>query len=88
MARYSEFNAYQIQDVEELVKRLERWSNSLARELESRDVQLDNRPTRGVIALTTVTDYGTPQTGAIVYSTSAHTYYGWDAVTSVWDALS
>jgi hypothetical protein len=77
------------QELTELYDEIKVWSAQLINELDNRDVAVDDRPAFQILVLTTTSSLvGRPEGGNIVYSASTGIYYGWDALTSAWDAMT
>lgn len=89
--RYPELSYYKTfsnRDLQELYNDLQQWSAQLIQELDSRDISQDFQGIKYVITETTTTNYKKATGGSVVYSTSAGKYYGWNALTSAWDAFA
>ena len=70
----------QMQDNEELRQLyilLERWGSTLINELNTRDIQVDSRPSTKIYTVTTVTNITNPQAGDIAYSASTGKFKGY-----------
>ena len=83
----------QMQDNEELRQLyilLERWGSTLINELNTRDVQVDSRPSTKIFAVTTITDITNQQAGDIAYSASTGKFKGYVSLgsTTEWQNLN
>ena len=83
----------QMQDNEELRQLyilLERWGSTLINELNTRDVQVDSRPSTKIFAVTTITDITNPLAGDIAYSASTGKFKGYVSLgsTTEWQNLN
>ena len=83
----------QMQDNEELRQLyilLERWGSTLINELNTRDIQVDSRPSTKIFAETTITDITNPQAGDIAYSASTGKFKGYVSLgsTTEWQNLN
>ena len=83
----------QMQDNEELRQLyilLERWGSTLINELNTRDVQVDSRPSTKIFAVTTITEIGNPRRGDIAYAASAGKFKGYVSTTATqaWENLN
>ena len=80
MARYPELsNLFYLKDeeVKKLYTEIQRWGATLLNELDTRDIQVDNRPSTNVLIAVTVTQLQNPQKGDIAYSASSGKYKGY-----------
>ena len=75
----------QLQDNEELQQLynlMEKWGSTLINELNTRDVQVDSRPSTKIFTVTTVTNITNPQAGDIAYSASTGKFKGYVSLAS------
>ena len=75
----------QLQDNEELQQLynlMEKWGSTLINELNTRDVQVDSRPSTNIYSVTTVTNITNPQAGDIAYSASTGKFKGYVSLAS------
>ena len=75
----------QMQDNEEMRQLyilLEKWGSTLINELNTRDIQVDSRPSTKIFAVTTITDITNPQAGDIAYSASTGKFKGYVSLAS------
>jgi len=71
---------YQMQENEELRQLyilMEKWGSTLINELNTRDVQVDSRPSTNIYSVTTVTNITNPNPGDIAYSASTGKFKGY-----------
>ena len=76
---------YQMQENEELRQLyilMEKWGSTLINELNTRDVQVDSRPSTKIYTVTTVTNITSPQAGDIAYSASTGKFKGYVSLAS------
>ena len=76
---------YQMQENEELRQLyilMEKWGSTLINELNTRDVQVDSRPSTKIFTVTTVTNITSPQAGDIAYSASTGKFKGYVSLAS------
>lgn len=81
MARYPFFNYYlnnlSNEDVSKLYGEVKEWGSILIRELDKRDLDLENKPSNNILTVTTVTQLTKPKKGDIAYSTSTGKFKGY-----------
>ena len=71
---------YQMQENEELRQLyilMEKWGSTLINELNTRDTQVDSRPSTKIYTVTTVTNITSPHAGDIAYSASTGKFKGY-----------
>jgi hypothetical protein len=71
---------YQMQENEELRQLyilMEKWGSTLINELNTRDTQVDSKPSTKIYTVTTVTNITSPQAGDIAYSASTGKFKGY-----------
>jgi hypothetical protein len=71
---------YQMQENEELRQLyilMEKWGSTLINELNTRDAQVDSKPSTKIYTVTTVTNITSPQAGDIAYSASTGKFKGY-----------
>ena len=64
-------------ELKELYNTVERWGAALTNELDTRDTQVDKRPSTNIYTVVTVTEIGLPRKGDIVYSASTGKFKGY-----------
>ena len=65
------------EEVRQLYFLLEKWGSTLINELNTRDIQVDSRPSTKIFTVTTVTNITNPQAGDIAYSASTGKFKGY-----------
>ena len=84
MARYPELPKF-IQseaDAQELYNFVQQWGAALINELDTRDLQLEAKPTSNIYAVVTITEIGNPRRGDIAYAASAGKFKGYVSTTA------
>ena len=78
MARYPTLS-YMLgnSDLQQMYRDVQRWSSVLINELNSRDLQVDTRPSTNIYRVVTITSIGRPQKGDIAYSASTGKFKGY-----------
>jgi|DEB0MinimDraft_3_1074331.scaffolds.fasta_scaffold04544_2 hypothetical protein len=82
---YPNFNVnYNITDEEliQLYNSINTWASEIKFLLESRDIELDARPSTKIYSVVTVTEIGRPQSGYVAYSASSGKFKGY--VNNAW----
>ena len=75
---YPQFSSYtSIKDINDMYDKLVRWSNTFIQELETRDIQKDNKPSNKFQSVVTVTNLGNPQSGDIAFSIGESKFKGY-----------
>ena len=64
-------------ELKELYNTVERWGAALINELDTRDTQIDKRPSTNIYTVVTVTEIGLPRKGDIAYSVSSGKFKGY-----------
>lgn len=80
MANYPRLPSYQMTNnmtAEEVYRELRQFSDLLGYELDTRDNQVDSRPTTKVYTVVTVGEIGRPNNGDIAFSSSASKFRGY-----------
>lgn len=78
MARYPTlFKRSYFKDVNEMYSSIQRWGSVLVQELNSRDLQVNSKPSTNIYTVVTVTEIGRPQKGDIAYSASSGKFKGY-----------
>ena len=89
--RYPELSYYKYmatKELQDLYMSVQSWSGQLINELDTRDTEQNFKPATQIITAVTTTDIGRPNGGFVVYIEPTGKYYGWNAVTSAWDAFN
>jgi len=78
MARYPTlpFGRY-FKDPIEMYNGIQRWGSVLVQELNSRDLQVNSKPSTNIYTVVTVTEIGRPQKGDIAYSARTGKFKGY-----------
>ena len=78
MARYPTLPfAVTTMELQEMYNQVQLWSSMLISELDSRDVEVDTKPTSNIYAVVTTGSIGRPRKGDIAYSASTGKYKGY-----------
>lgn len=80
MANYPRLPSYRMTNnmtAEEVYRELRQFSDLLGYELDTRDAQVDNKPSTNVYTVVTVASIGRPSSGDIVFSASAGKFRGY-----------
>lgn len=80
MANYPRLPIYNMtrnMSPEELYREIRQFADLLGYELDTRDNQIDNRPTTKVLTVVTVASIGRPSNGDIVFAASAGKFRGY-----------
>ena len=65
------------EDLIDMYDQVKTWGDVLIQELDTRDIEVDNRAASTVFTVTTVTQIGRPQKGDIAYSVSSGKFKGY-----------
>jgi|TARA_R110000744_G_scaffold74907_4_gene149348 hypothetical protein len=78
MARYPTlFKRRYFKDPIEMYNGIQRWGSVLVQELNSRDLQVNSKPSTNIYTVVTVTEIGRPRKGDIAYSASSGKFKGY-----------
>jgi len=78
MARYPTlFKRRYFKDPIEMYNGIQRWGSVLIQELNSRDLQVNSKPSTNIYTVVTVTEIGRPRKGDIAYSASSGKFKGY-----------
>jgi len=78
MANYPRFSTmFTPKSIIELYDSLRSWGNELTRELDTRDSQVDSKPTTKILTVVSVSEIGRPDNGDVVFAVSAGKYRGY-----------
>ena len=78
MARYPTlFKRRYFKDPIEMYSSIQRWGSVLVQELNSRDLQVNSKPSTNIYTVVTVTEIGRPRKGDIAYSASSGKFKGY-----------
>ena len=91
MARYPTLPfAFTVKDLNQVYQEVQRWSSVLINTLNSRDLQVDTKPSTNIYRVVTVTSIGRPSKGDIAYSASTGKFKGYVSLgsTTEWQDLN
>ena len=91
MARYPTLPyALTTSELKEMYNQVQLWSSMLISELDSRDVEVDTKPTSNIYAVVTTGSIGRPRKGDIAYAASAGKFRGYvsTAASTEWQDLN
>ena len=92
MSRYPELPKFITSDDEakEFYEYVQPWGAALINELDTRDLQLEAKPTSNIYAVVTITEIGNPRRGDIAYAASAGKFKGYVSTTATqaWENLN
>tara|TARA_R100000306_G_C4306564_1_gene107958 strand:+ start:88 stop:336 length:249 start_codon:yes stop_codon:yes gene_type:complete len=64
-------------DLQQMYRDVQRWSSVLINELDSRDLEVDTKPSTNIYRVVTITSIGRPNKGDIAYSASTGKFKGY-----------
>ena len=84
MSRYPELPKFITSEDEakEFYEYVQQWGAALINELDTRDLQLEAKPTSNIYAVVTITEIGNPRRGDIAYAASAGKFKGYVSTTA------
>ena len=92
MSRYPELPKFITSEDEakEFNEYVQQWGAALINELDTRDLQLEAKPTSNIYAVVTITEIGNPRRGDIAYAASAGKFKGYVSTTATqaWENLN
>jgi len=68
--------------VAQMYVELERWGGALVNQLDTRDLQVDSKPSTNIYTVVTITEIGSPRKGDIAYAASAGKFKGYVSTTA------
>jgi len=68
--------------VEKVYRDLEQWGGALVNQLDTRDLQVDSKPSTNIYTVVTITEIGRPKKGDIAYAASAGKFKGYVSTTA------
>ena len=78
MARYPTLPfAFTVKDLNQVYHQIQRWSSVLINALDSRDLEMDVKPSTNIYVVVTITSIGRPRKGDIAYSASSGKFKGY-----------
>ena len=92
MARYPELPIFiQTEDDEKkLYEYIQQWGAALINQLDTRDQEVNRKPSTNIYSVVTITEVGSPQKGDIAYAVSAGKFKGYVSTTATqaWENLN
>jgi hypothetical protein len=77
MANYPKLPRFTVNELVDLQKLLLSWSNELTRELDARDIQVQDSPSTTINTVVSTSEIGRPANGNVAYSISASKFRGY-----------
>lgn len=77
MANYPKLPRFTVNELVDLQKLLLSWSNELTRELDARDIQVQDSPSTTINTVVSTSEVGRPANGNVAYSISASKFRGY-----------
>ena len=68
--------------VEKVYRDLEQWGGALVNQLDTRDLQVDSKPSTNIYTVVTITEVGRPKKGDIAYAASVGKFKGYVSTTA------
>ena len=65
------------EDIQQIYREIQRWGSVLVNDLDSRDMEIDSKPSTNIYRVVTVTSIGRPRKGDIAYSASTGKFKGY-----------
>ena len=77
-------------EAERVHREISQWGGALVNQLDTRDLQVDSKPSTKIYSVTTITDIGSPRKGDIAYAASAGKFKGYVSTTATqaWESLN
>ena len=77
-------------DSKKVYNKVEQWGAALVNELDTRDTQMETKPSTNIYTVTTITLVGNPNKGDIAYSASTGKFKGYVSTTATqaWENLN
>ena len=91
MARYTTLPfTLNAETVQQMYREIQRWGSVLVNDLDSRDMEIDSKPSTNIYRVVTVTSIGRPRKGDIAYSVSTGKFKGYvsSGSTTEWQDLN
>ena len=78
------------EEAKQFYEYVQQWGAALINELDTRDLQLEAKPTSNIYAVVTITEIGNPRRGDIAYAASAGKFKGYVSTTATqaWENLN
>ena len=77
MANYPKLPRFTVNELVDLQRLLLSWSNELTRELDARDIQVQDSPSTTINTVVSTSEIGRPANGNVAYSISASKFRGY-----------
>tara|TARA_B110000977_G_scaffold33769_1_gene44991 strand:+ start:282 stop:545 length:264 start_codon:yes stop_codon:yes gene_type:complete len=77
MASYPKLPRFTVNELVDLQRMLLSWSNELTRELDARDIQVQDSPSTTINTVVSTSEIGRPANGNVAYSISASKFRGY-----------
>ena len=77
MASYPKLPRFTVNELVDLQRMLLSWSNELTRELDARDIQVQDTPSTTINTVVSTSEIGRPANGNVAYSISASKFRGY-----------
>ena len=77
-------------EAERVFREISQWGGALVNQLDTRDLQVDAKPSTNIYSVVTITDIGRPKKGDIAYAASAGKFKGYVSTTATqaWENLN
>ena len=77
-------------EADRLYREISQWGGALVNQLDTRDLQVDAKPSTNIYSVVTITDIGRPKKGDIAYAASAGKFKGYVSTTATqaWENLN
>ena len=69
-------------EAERVFREISQWGGALVNQLDTRDLQVDAKPSTNIYTVVTITEVGRPKKGDIVYAASAGKFKGYVSTTA------
>ena len=69
-------------EAERVHREISQWGGALVNQLDTRDLQVDAKPSTNIYTVVTITEVGRPKKGDIVYAASAGKFKGYVSTTA------
>ena len=77
-------------EADRVFREISQWGGALVNQLDTRDQQVDAKPSTNIYTVVTITEVGRPKKGDIVYAASAGKFKGYVSTTATqaWENLN
>ena len=69
-------------EADRVFREISQWGGALVNQLDTRDLQVDAKPSTNIYTVVTITEVGRPKKGDIVYAASAGKFKGYVSTTA------